>query len=188
MCHASSVFWLWCLNNITLRPSKKSFWSQCFSSCCWTVVKKNMTVLLTLSWPYLVRRPWNGAKPSESRLGRSRLDERGKESHPKGFYDEGVCVQRRISVSSNIWRPAEAILKWPQTACLLTMGKHGVCVRASACMCASQTTYKNQIEPIKTIGTGEHAQQDWLCLPILAKWNFLIESRLNTSSPQVTTK
>lgn len=34
------------------------------------------------------------------------------------------------------------------------------CMHECVFMCAAQTTYKNQIEPIKTIGTGENAEQD----------------------------
>lgn len=142
MCRASSVSWLWYLNNILLRPSKKSFWSQHFSSCCWTVVKKNMTVLLTLSWPYFCVQ---ALKRSQARLVQVKTEQTWWAEHgkaPEGFYDEGVCVQRRISVSSNIWRPAETNLKWPRTACLLMMGKHAVSVYLHTCVfvCISQTT------------------------------------------------
>lgn len=62
--------------------------------------------------------------------------ERGRA--PEGCDDEGVCVQWRISVSSNIWKPAERNLKWPWIACLLMMGKHGVsaylCVFVYVCI------------------------------------------------------
>lgn len=133
ICYSSSVSGLWHMN-ILLRPTEKWFGSQHFSSCCWTVVKKNMTVSLTLSWLCLV---CGALRDSQARLVQVRMEqtwwvERGRA--PEGFCDEGVCVQWRISVSSKIWKPAERNLKWPWIACLLRMGKHSVSVYLCVCV------------------------------------------------------
>lgn len=133
MCHPSSVSWLWYLNNILLKPSKKSFWSQHFSSCCWTVVKKNMTVLLTLSWPYLACRPWNCAKPGWSRSGR--LDERSEERHQRGAMTKGFACNAGsvspVTYEDQLRQTSNDL----ETACLLMLGKHGVSVYLHTCVC-----------------------------------------------------
>lgn len=42
------------------------------------------------------------------------------------------------------------------------MGKHGVsvCLHTCVCVCVPHHTQHNQIGPIKSFGSGEHAQYD----------------------------
>lgn len=141
MCHASSVSWLWYLNNTLQRPGKKkkkkeiilvSALFQLLLKCC---QEKHDCLIKIIKTVFSVQTLYM----SQARLVQAGMEqtcwaEQGEA--PEGFHDEGLCVQRRISVSSNIWRPAEANLKCPPTACLLMMGRHGVLVYLKMCVCA----------------------------------------------------
>lgn len=120
------------------RPSKKSFWSQHFSSCCWTVVKKNTTILLTVSRPYLACWPWNGAKPGRSTPGRSRVDERGAESHRRGSMTKGFACNEG-SVSGETYedqlRQTSNDLEQHASSWWVSMACQCVCTRVCVCVC-----------------------------------------------------